>query len=270
MIRMKDGMTKEIPDIKAVFFDVDGTLLSRSLHMVPDSAKRALAKLQERGIRILVATGRFIDEYETMPMQDIPFDGYLVLNGSLILDKNREILARSPIDPGEMEVLAEIFRGKRIPFALIGENGRYINYVDDTVIKTQTEIQGIVPEIKSYDGEVIYQILAFVPDKQRKLLESILDECLVTSWNETGVDIVPKGGGKAAGIRTYMESQGLRREEIMAFGDGENDMDMLQLAGIGVAMGNATDSVKEVADYVTDTLENDGIEKALQHFGLID
>ena len=60
------------------------------------------------------------------------------------------------------------------------------------------------------------------------------------------------------------------RSEIMAFGDGENDIDMLQFAGVGVAMGNADEKVKAMADYVTDTVENDGIEKALRHFGLID
>ena len=60
------------------------------------------------------------------------------------------------------------------------------------------------------------------------------------------------------------------RSEIMAFGDGENDMDMLRFAGIGVAMGNASDMVKAAADYVTDTVDENGIEDALRHFGLID
>jgi hydroxymethylpyrimidine pyrophosphatase-like HAD family hydrolase len=68
----------------------------------------------------------------------------------------------------------------------------------------------------------------------------------------------------------FLEEQGLDRSQIMAFGDGENDMDMLEYAGIGVAMGNASDKVKAVADYVTDTVDNRGIEKALRHFGLID
>ena len=76
--------------------------------------------------------------------------------------------------------------------------------------------------------------------------------------------------GKSAGIRRYLEEHGLDRSEIMAFGDGENDIDMLKFAGIGVAMGNSSDLVKAAADYVTDTIDNDGIEKALRHFGLID
>ena len=107
-------------------------------------------------------------------------------------------------------------------------------------------------------------------NRQKKLLDKLLDECAVTSWNDTGIDIIPKNGGKSAGIQKFLDEQGLDRSEIMAFGDGENDMEMLRFAGIGVAMGNASDPVKAAADYVTDTVDNDGIEKALRHFGLIE
>ena len=93
---------------------------------------------------------------------------------------------------------------------------------------------------------------------------------MITSWNATGIDIIPKGGGKQNGIKHYIEAHGRDRTKIMAFGDGENDIDMLQYAGIGVAMGNASDPVKRSADYVTADIDDDGIEKALIHFGIID
>ncbi len=102
------------------------------------------------------------------------------------------------------------------------------------------------------------------------MLDELLDECSITSWNETGIDIIPKGGGKSAGIQKFLDENGMDASEVMAFGDGENDMDMIKFAGIGVAMGNAGDAVKAVADYVTDTVDNDGLAKALRHFGLID
>jgi hypothetical protein len=256
--------------IKAVFFDVDGTLLSHKLNDVPESTRRALRQLRARGVKTLVATGRHMTEYSLLPVSDIPFDGYLTLNGNLLLDANRRAYAGTPIDQGEMEVLAHIFQAKRIPFVLIGENGRYINYVNDTVVRTQEETKGTIPELGSYGGEKVYQILAFVPEHQKKLLDDLLDECAVTSWNDTGIDIIPREGGKSAGIQKYLDDQGIDRSETMAFGDGENDMDMLRFAGVGVAMGNACDAVKAAADYVTDTVDNDGIEKALRHFGLID
>lgn len=256
--------------IKAVFFDVDGTLLSHRLNDVPDSTRRALAQLRERGVKTLVATGRHMAEYDMLPVSDIPFDGYLTLNGNLLLDENRRAYAGTAIDRGEMEVLAHIFQARRIPFVLIGENGRYINYVNDTVVRTQGETKGTIPALGSYGGEEVYQILAFVPEHQKQLLDNLLDECSVTSWNETGIDIIPKDGGKSAGIRQYLDLLGIDRSESMAFGDGENDIDMLEFVGVGVAMGNACEAVKAAADYVTDTVDNDGIAKALRHFGLID
>ena len=96
-----------------------------------------------------------------------------------------------------------------------------------------------------------------------------LDGCKMTRWNPYGVDIISKNGGKVAGIRQILQDCGIRQNEIMAFGDGENDMDMLRYAGIGVAMGSAEEDVKVCADYITDDVEKDGIEKACKYFKMI-
>lgn len=255
--------------IKAIFFDVDGTLMSHKLKDVPESARKSLRKLRENGVKVVIATGRHMNELLELPVRDIDFDGYLTLNGQLVLDGTRHAIASTPIDPGEMEVLAQAFTANKIPFKFIDENGMYINYVNDTVVDTQTATAGSIPEVGNYHGETIYQIVAFVTASQKKLLADILDECKVTSWNETGIDIIPKGGGKSVGIQKYLDEQGLDRSEVMAFGDGENDMEMLRYVGVGVAMGNASDEVKAIADYVTDSVDDNGIEHALEHFGLI-
>ena len=255
--------------IKAIFFDVDGTLLSHKSNEVPASTRRALARLRAEGVKTVVATGRHMIELEKLPVNDLSFDGYLTLNGDLMLDENKKVYAGTPIDKGEMEVLAAMFSARKIPFVLIGENDRYINFVNETVIRTQEETKGTVPEIGCYSGENVYQILAFVPEKEKNILDGLLDECAITSWNDTGIDIIPRGGGKSAGINQFMEQYGIERSEIMAFGDGENDIEMLKFASIGVAMGNASDEVKAAADYVTDSVDENGIENALKHFGLI-
>ncbi len=256
--------------IKALFFDVDGTLLSHKTGSVPPSTADAFRILHQKGIKTVVATGRHMSELSKLPVMELDFDGYLTLNGQLLLDETRRVYAGTPINREEMEIVSGIFKAKRIPFVLIGKDNRYINYVDNVVIETQSSTEGTIPDIGEYNGEDIYQCLAFVPDKNRQLLDDILDECDITSWHETGIDIIPKDGGKSRGIALYLENAGLKPEEIMAFGDGENDIDMLEYAGIGVAMGNASDEVKAHADYVTASVDEDGIYKALLHFGLLD
>ena len=97
----------------------------------------------------------------------------------------------------------------------------------------------------------------------------MLDYCEITSWHDTGIDIVAKGSGKDVGIKHFIERYGIERDDTMAFGDGENDIRMLKYAGVGVALGNAKEEVKRIADYVTADIDDDGVEKALKHFGLI-
>ena len=255
--------------IKAVFFDVDGTLLSQKQGKVPISTRRALRRIRKKGIKIFIATGRHMIELSKLPVMEIPFDGYLTLNGNLILDENKKAYAGTSISADEVEVLSGIFRAKKIPFVMISSDKRYINYVDDVVVETQASTHGTIPDVgtvSDYDGEKIYQCIAFVQDHERKVLDEILDECSITSWNPTGIDIVARGSGKAAGIAQFIEEQGLDRSEIMAFGDGENDIEMLKYAGIGVAMGNAWEEVKKASDYVTDTCDHSGVAQAMNLF----
>ena len=265
-----DSDTEGVQKVSAAFFDIDGTLLSHATGQVPQSTKDAIAEIQSRGIKAIICTGRDIGEVEKLPLGDIPFDGYLTLNGNLCLDKNKKMFAGNPIDPGEVDILVRIFQASRIPFVLIGETKRYINYVDDVVIDTQASTKGTIPDIGEYRGEKIYQCLAFVKDKERIMLENMLDMCTITSWNKTGIDIISRSGGKAAGLELFLDKFDLRRGETMAFGDGQNDIEMIRYAGIGIAMGNALDTVKAAADYVTTDIDDDGIANALRHFKVID
>ena len=96
-----------------------------------------------------------------------------------------------------------------------------------------------------------------------------MPHCKLTWWTEYGTDIIAQSGGKVMGMKQMLRFHGIRSEEIIAFGDGENDADMMEFAGIGVAMGNGEDLVKRRADYVTDDVDAGGILHALKHYGIL-
>ena len=255
--------------IKAAFFDVDGTLLSYKTRQVLPSAKAAIAALQARGILCIVATGRHIIQMSNLPVADIPFDAYLMLNGQLMLDKEQNVLFGIPIDGKAKEFLVENFNNHTYPAVMVERDQMYLNCVTDHVREVNQIISIAIPPISDYRGGDIYQVCAYLRPEEEHLVEPIVEECVLTGWHYGGKDIIAKGGGKMAGIRRYLDMIGIKPEEIIAFGDAENDLEMIRFAGIGVAMGNAEASVKAVADYVTADIDDDGIEKALKHYNLI-
>ena len=255
--------------IKAAFFDVDGTLLSYKTRQVLPSAKAAIAALQARGILCIVATGRHIIQLSKLPVADIPFDAYLMLNGQLMLDKEQNVLFGIPIDGKAKEFLVENFNNHTYPAVMVERDQMYLNCVTDHVREVNQIISIAIPPISDYRGGDIYQVCAYLRPEEEHLVEPIVEECVLTGWHYGGKDIIAKGGGKMAGIRRYLDMIGIKPEEIIAFGDAENDLEMIRFAGIGVAMGNAEASVKAVADYVTADIDDDGIEKALKHYNLI-
>lgn len=255
--------------IKAAFFDVDGTLLSHKTKSVPQSAREAIAKLRASGIQCIVATGRQITEMMKLPVADIPFDGYITLNGQLILDGQRNVVHGTPLTGKAKEYLVKMFTENQIPALLVEKEAVYLNFVDDRVLAVQEAISSAVPPFGQYTGGEIYQVCAYLGKGEETLLAEIADECVMTRWHFGGMDIIAKGGGKVTGIQRYLEQKGITPEETIAFGDGENDVDMLRFCGIGVALGNAEDEVKLAADYITSDIDDDGIANALKHFGLI-
>lgn len=256
--------------IKVAFFDIDGTLLSHNTRVVPQSTRKALKKLKEKGIKCVIATGRHICQLEHLDIRDLDFDGYLTLNGQICLDEKKQILYGVPIQGQPKEEIIRMFREKEQPALLVEDDCLYVNFVNDRVKYVQDCISSPVAEIREYTGREIYMGVLYIGAEDAHLLQGLKDELAITRWNPYAVDMIAKGGGKDQSIRRYLEEWGLTRQECIAFGDGENDIGMLQFAGIGVAMGNAEDCVKAVADYVTTDVDEDGILNALKHFGILE
>lgn len=256
--------------IRAVFFDIDGTLFSHKTNAIPLSALEAVEALRNKGIYAVISSGRSYQEIQDLPVIQYPFDGYILLNGQMILNEQFEVIAENAIHGKDKEKLVEVFNEKEIPLLLVEKDRMYINFYDERVQKTQSAIATAVPQLGEYTGNDIFLASAFLTPDERIALMSQFETLKAVSWHPYGIDILPKHSGKMQGILTWLEKTGIDREEIMAFGDAENDMDMIEYAGIGVAMGNGDDGVKAVADFVTKDIDEDGIAFALKHFGLID
>lgn len=256
--------------IRAVFFDIDGTLFSHKTNSIPLSALNAVEALRKKGILAVISSGRSLQEIMDLPVIRYPFDGYILLNGQMILDEQFTVIAEDAITGKDKDILIELFNKKEIPLLLVEKNRMYINYYDERVKKTQSAIATAAPPLGEYDGEDIFLASAFLTPEERTALMSHFETLKAVSWHPFGIDILPKHSGKMRGILTYLEKSGIQKEEIMAFGDAENDMDMLEYAGVGIAMGNGDERVKAVADFVTKDIDDDGIAYALQYFGLID
>ena len=257
--------------IKAVFFDIDGTLLSHKTNSVPASAVRALEMLREKGILTFIATGRHLPELKKLHALDgLHFDGAVSLNGQYCCNDDG-VIYHCPIDSRDIATLLDYLRENPYPCILVEEDQMYINFHNARVEKVQAMIHSEMPPIgdlsRGYDHP-IYEVILYMNDQERTALPP-MPGIKFTSWNMGGADGIPANGGKSTGIAKVLAHYGIEKSETMAFGDGENDVDMFSAVGTAIAMGNACQSAKNAAHYITDKVDEDGIWSALKHFGVL-
>ena len=260
--------------IKAAFFDIDGTLVSFNTHKVSDSSKEAIRLLKEKGIKVFIATGRIKKHINNI--DDLVFDGYITANGfdCYIGDKS---IYRHSIAKEEIYSLIDYLKNKELfPCSIMMNSGIFINYVTKEVEEVSKSINLPIPAVDNYyeflekNINDILQINLFVDEnKEKQLMSKIFKNCESSRWHPAFTDVNTKGGGKHIGIDKIIEYYGIKLEDTIAFGDGGNDITMIEHAAIGVAMGNANEGVKKIADYITDDVDNDGIFNALKHFNII-
>lgn len=260
--------------IKAVFFDIDGTLVSFKQKFLPDQLLSDLAALRERGIKTFISSGRALQDLErTGMLRGAEFDGYVTINGQFCCDGDGVPFRDRPIDLSDMRGACRVLQDNpAIPALLEGNGESYLTQINSRVREIYEFLHtGLYPvcPLEQMLTMKVYQFVPFVAPNEEQVFLDAMPGCAYTRWHPLGIDVIPRDGGKEVGVRAAMERYGFAPEEVMAFGDGENDMGMLALAGTGVAMGSGEDKVKAMADYVTDTVENIGVSQALRHFGLL-
>lgn len=257
--------------IKAIFFDIDGTLVSFNTHKVPQSAIDALDELREKGIKIFVATGRMLSMVNVL--DGIAFDGYISYNGAYCVDEKLNEIYANPFAKEDLETLVKHLEKDPFAVSFMGKDEMTVNIPSDRVQAVADHIAVAPPRVEDPWTTIqndIFQFCIYVDeDKEKWLMENILVNHESNRWTPLFADVNVKGNTKQSGIDQILKHYNIDLSETMAFGDGGNDIPMLKHVAMGIAMGNASDSVKQAADYITDTVDNDGIRKALVHFGLL-
>ncbi len=259
---------------RAVFFDIDGTLLDcvNGLIDISPKVKDAIHSLQENGDYVFIASGRPY-AFLSQTILDFGFDGFILCNGAYV-EVNNKAIYNETIDKDFIKEITTKFKKNNIQYILEAHPYSYMNENNKALIDFYGSI-GISSKLilNDYDLENtdIYKIEAFCFNEgHRKICMDLVkdnpDYGYFNSIDAKFFEIYLKKNHKATGILKALEYLDIPIENSYAFGDGENDLEMLETVGCGIAMGNASDRVKSTAKKVTDTVLNDGVAQGIEKY----
>jgi Cof subfamily protein (haloacid dehalogenase superfamily) len=253
---------------KIVFFDIDGTLLDHDKNL-PVSTKQAINLLKEKGVFVAIATGRAPFMFTSL-IKDLDIDSFVSFNGQFVVFEN-EVIYKNPLNQVYLEDLSKT----------ASDNGHALVYMNEKTMKATIKHPFVETSISSlmmppptedatfYVDREIYQSLLFCEKEQEQLYYKKYPQFDFIRWHQYSIDVLPKGGSKAEGIKKMIARLGFEIQDVYAFGDGLNDLEMLKAVGTGVAMGNGVPEAKEVADHITTDVSEDGIWNGLKKLNLI-
>ena len=253
-----------------MFFDIDGTLVSFKSHTVPESARRAIARLREQGVKVFIATGRLMKHVAIV--NDIEVDGYITVNGGYCITSAGEVIFESAFPRATVERVIDLSEQYGFDLNVMTHEDMYVSSMGERVqkIASMINIMPTVADVRTIAAtQPVVQMCPYISRELEQEIMPLLPDCVGSRWIETFMDLNVRGVDKSLGIQQVINYYGLTMAEAMAFGDGGNDLPMVRDAAVGVAMGNACDELKAVADYITSSVDEDGVSRALEHFGLI-
>lgn len=262
--------------IKAAFFDIDGTLLPFGTTKFPESTRKTLDSLHKNGVKLFLCSGRPPIQFPLMgeEINNYPFDGMVLLNGQYCVDEKKESFYKLPIPKDALVNLATWLQKQPFPIMVMELDHSYSNVFNQnfhdyvmSIGKPELDIP-IEPMTRMLEHDT-YQICPYIGEEVDETFLSFAPGMKSARWSPDFADMIPEAGGKDVGMQKMLEHYGLTKEEAIAFGDGANDIPMLKYASIGVAMGNARENVKAIADYITTDADQDGIYNACMHYDLI-
>lgn len=277
--------------IRAVFFDIDGTLIDSHNRLLP-STKRSILALQKQGYIVGIATGRG-PHMLPKAVRKLPLDYWITYNGQLIYDKQGKAIYRQPFDTIDLEHVMTYVTKFQSRYLLQAE-GRNIGsslmkvaqsesllpavhfmrrHIDQSVLDHIHRYRLLVPNRREKRLKTlpdIYQVTLMQPMKDDKRLRDYFTSLSITRSNPFTVEIVVGGASKSKGIQRVGQYEGFSLDNVLFFGDNYNDIAVMKDVRYGVAMANAIPQLKQEASFVTCSNDDDGIYYALRYFHMID
>ena len=269
---------------KVLFFDIDGTLYDFTGHM-PDSTLSALRQARKKGHELVICSGR--SKYQVYPELFELFDGYVGAAGAYV-EQNGQVIYEHFMQKDTIKEAVDVISKAGGVVAAMTKHNLIFSEECETYLLHKFRAQGIGMDMIARimgDYELTEDLSAYKNIEKMlyyrsswpvaKVAGALKASCDITASSfedpvEDSGEITVKNINKSLGMQKYMEQLHMDVADTIAFGDGPNDLDMIAYAGVGVAMGNAREGLKKIADFVTKPVNEDGISYAMQKLGLID
>ncbi|MGP7816411.1 Cof-type HAD-IIB family hydrolase [Niallia sp. 01092] len=264
---------------KLIFSDIDGTLLN-SNHQISEETQNSLKFLQHKGIPFALVSARMPEGIFPLLKSCQLNEPIICFSGALLLGKEqingeREILYKATMKEKDVEEIYKLvsLQFPSVCFTMYSKDNWFVESLKDEWVEQEQEITSIIPKIfvfhsSSYPS--VYKILCMGTPEHITSLEKELKKdypkLSIYKSKATYLEIMAEGVKKSNAICILANQLGIYQDEIMAFGDNYNDIDMLKYAGLGVAMGNAPQIVKDAADLITSSNDEDGIVKVIDQY----
>jgi Cof subfamily protein (haloacid dehalogenase superfamily) len=254
---------------KIVFFDIDGTLVNEEKQISPSTVE-AIRELRDRGVEVVIATGRAPYFFKTLA-EKLGIDSFVSLNGAYVVYQGKRLYKRT-IPLASLEGLVSLAAKNKHSLVFEGSDAFFSNaeahpYIMESVSSLRVDLPGYNPDY--WKTEDVYQAFLHCEAHEEHLYELAFPDLRLVRWHSKAMDVLVIDGSKAKGIEALLSHLNISPSDAVAFGDGLNDKEMLTHVGLGIAMGNSHKDLLPFADYVTSSVDEDGIRNGLQYAGLI-